>query len=279
MHIFISCDVEGLNGVVHSSQTQPNEALYANTVKLLHAEVNQVIEGLLESDVNTITVADAHWDMRNLQLETLNPKASLISGSPRNFSMMAQIDQLKPDGIIMLGYHSKIGTADGVLAHTYRAKVFKDVQVNNISVGELGLNALLASHFRIPIILITGDNALEKEANKLLGKVNFHLAKQALNKYAAIFKPYSQNLTELKENTKLALKNQQNWVQLTKIQPPYELKISFFCPSMADGACLIKDVIRVSDDTISFTDNIFPVVFKMLLAIGAIGSTRINNYF
>ncbi len=279
MHIYLSCDVEGLNGICHSSQTQPQESSYEHMLKIFHDEVNSVIEGLKDARVDKITLADAHWDMRNLQIDRLTSGVSLISGSPRDLSMLSQVKELKPDAIICLGYHAKIGSLNGVLGHTYRAKVFSDVMVNDVSLGELGLNCLLASTLNIPVVLVSGDNVLKEEALSLFGRVNFHVSKIAINKYSAIFSPYNENLAMLRANTKTALENKSTWASLTGFKPPYTLKLRFFCPSMADGACLINNVKRLESNLIAFTDDDFEVVFKTMLAMGAIGASRVNNYF
>lgn len=280
MHFLLSADLEGLNGVVHSSQTQPQEPNYEKTIKILHDEVNTTIEALFTAGATKVTVADAHWDMRNLQIELLHPRASLISGSPRLLSMMTGIDNSdKPvDATCFIGYHAKIGTAKATLAHTYRAKVFKDIKLNGISVGELGLNAALASWFNVPIAFVSGDNALIKEANDLLGDMPSHCNKIALNKYTAILNPYLDNLVNLSESVKQAYQNKTKWKQF-KLTSPFNLEIFFHCPSMADGACLIKDVKRLSDDSIVVTDNNYVTVFNLMLAIGVIGASRINSYF
>ena len=91
MKIYISADLEGVNGIVHSSQTQPGEPGYERAVGLMHKEIAAVIDGLTHSGVSEIYIADAHWDARNLRPELLPPGVKLISGWQRPFSMVSGV--------------------------------------------------------------------------------------------------------------------------------------------------------------------------------------------
>ena len=71
------------------------------------------------------------------------------------------------------------GKAQAVLSHTYRPQVFREVKLNGTSVGETGLNAALAGYYKVPVALITGDDAVCREAKALLGSVACVAVKQA----------------------------------------------------------------------------------------------------
>ncbi|MFN8651538.1 MAG: M55 family metallopeptidase [Gemmatimonadales bacterium] len=51
---------------------------------------------------------------------------------------------------------------------TYTDRIM-DVRLNGISVGEVGVNAMLAGTFGVPVALVTGDKAVGLEARALLG--------------------------------------------------------------------------------------------------------------
>ena len=46
---------------------------------------------------------------------------------------------------------------------------FADVRLNGVSMPEAGLNAAIAGHFGVPVVMISGDDAIVKEAQGLLG--------------------------------------------------------------------------------------------------------------
>lgn len=277
MRIYLSVDLEGINGVVHSSQTQPGEPAYDRALVWLHQETNAVIEGGLAAGATSCLVNDAHWDMRNLQLDKLHPKASLVSGWQKPYSMVYGIDS-GVDVALFVGYHSRAGTARGVLSHTYRAQVFLDVKLNGQPVGETGLNAALAGWFGIPIALVTGDDSVCDEATKLLGPLTCVPVKRAISRYSAISSPQAEVLTNLRLMTKTALENRASW-RLFKPPSPSTLTITMTDPAMADGAELLPMVKRREERVIEFSDEDYSVLFRLMLAIGAIGASRKDLYF
>lgn len=279
MRAYISVDLEGINGICHSSQTQPGEPGYERSVQLMHAETNAVIKGLVKAGCDEIVVNDSHWDMRNLRIELLHPKAHLTSGWQKPFSMVSGVHtEKKPDFACFIGYHARQGCATGVLSHTYRAQVFRDVRINDVLVGETGLNAYLAGAFDVPVALITGDDALKKECEELMGKVNCTVVKHAISRYSACFRPQEQVLDDLEKAAYEAAKAKASW-SLLKPPSPAKLTLSMNDTSMADACELVPNVKRLNDRDVEFTDNDYSVVFRVMLALGALGASRKDPYF
>jgi D-amino peptidase len=185
MKIYVSADMEGVSGVVHFAQTSIKEEAqeYARARKWMTAEVNAAIEGALAAGATEVVVNDAHGSMRNILLEELNPVAQLVTGSPKPLSMMQGIDE-GFDAAFFVGYHAQAGSAYGTLNHTWSGRVHH-VVLNDKPVGELGLNAALAGHFGVPVVLVTGDQTLVKEAQAILGDVETVAVKQAYGMRAA----------------------------------------------------------------------------------------------
>jgi len=169
MKVYISCDMEGISGVVAGKQTEGNGEEYKRAQKLMTDELNAAIEGALAGGATEILVNDSHGHMRNILIEELNPKAQLISGSPKPLLMMQGIDA-SFDAAFFIGYHAQAGTAYSVLDHTYAGIVYQ-VSLNGRPMGETGLNAALAGYFGVPVVLVSGDKLLVEEATALLGTV------------------------------------------------------------------------------------------------------------
>ena len=53
---------------------------------------------------------------------------------------------------------SLISNPSGVRAHTMSSANFADVRLSGRSVPEAGLNAAIAGHFGVPVVLVTGAN-------------------------------------------------------------------------------------------------------------------------
>lgn len=281
MKAYISVDLEGCNGINHSSQTQPNEPGYNRALKILHDETNAVIEGLLAGGATEIMVNDSHWDARNLHIEEMfNHKAvSVVSGWQKPFSMVSQINSdERADFAVFLGYHTRAGHATGVLSHTYRAQIFFEVRLNGKPVGETGLNAALAGHFGVPIAMLTGDDQVIQEAKSFLPNIATAQVKTAVSRYAAIFPNYQDTLQNLKETATRAAKDKKHR-DLFKPGTPASIDITMFDPSMADAAELLPGVQRVSARDISIKHEDYSVAFRLMLAVGALGASRRDPYF
>jgi len=279
MRAYISVDLEGINGVCHSSQTQPGEPGYERSIQLMHAETNAVIKGLVKAGCTDIVVNDSYWDMRNLRIELLHPKAHLTSGWQKPFSMVSGVhSSQKPDFACFIGYHARSGCATGVLSHTYRAQVFRDVRINDVLVGETGLNAYLAGSFDVPVALITGDDALKSECHELMGKVNCLVVKHAVSRYSACFRPQEQVLDDLEKAAHDAAKARSSW-NLLKPPTPAKLTLTLADTSMADACELVPNVKRLNDRDVEFSAPDYSVVFRVMLALGALGASRKDPYF
>lgn len=278
MRVYVSVDLEGINGVVHSSQTQPGEPGYERAVELMHRETNAVIEGALAAGATDVLINDSHWDMRNLRTELLHPKAQLINGWQKPYSMVSRVDDKEVEAVCFVGYHARAGHERGVLSHTYRAQVFLDVTLNGQSVGETGLNAALAGWYGKKIALVTGDDATCQEATELLGPVACIPVKTAVSRYSAISHPYKETLEKLRDKAEESLRNAHGW-RLFKPPSPSTMKITMIDPAMADGAQLLPMVKRLSAREIEITHEDYSVLFKLMLAIGAIGASRRDPHF
>ncbi|MBS2001427.1 MAG: M55 family metallopeptidase [Candidatus Obscuribacterales bacterium] len=281
MRIYLSVDLEGVNGVLHSSQTQPGEPGYERAVGLMHRETNAIIEGLRKGGASHVLVNDSHFDMRNLRIEQLAPKASLINGWQKPYSMVSgaqYLDDEKVDAACFVGYHARAGSQRGVLSHTYRATVFLDVKLNGQSVGETGLNAALCGYFGIPVMLLTGDDVVCEEARELLGPITCIQTKKAVSRYSAECPPFEETLAALQSGAEKAIKDKRSW-QLFKPPSPSTMRITMIDPAMADAAELLPQVRRVDGRQIEFSDSDYAVLFKLMLAVGVLGASRKDPHF
>lgn len=288
MKIYISADLEGVNGVVHSSQTQPGEPGYERSIALMHKELTAVIEGIYSAGgVSEIFVADAHWDGRNLRQELLPKGVSLITGWQRPFSMVSGVSgkvsskQLVDkgfDGVFFVGYHAGAGHGCGVLSHTYKSECYLEVKLNGVRVGECGLNAALAGYFGVPIAFLSGDDAACNEARNLLGSLTTVAVKKALSRYSAVCMPQLEALDALRHGAAEAIQKRDYWNTFFPPKPS-TITVSMFDPAMADAAELLPEVKRLDDRTVEFAHEDYSVLFRLFLAVGVLGISRKDPIF
>ena len=168
MKVYISADMEGATGVVHVDQTDSGKPEYAFGCRMQLHDVNAVVEGLIDAGVEEILVNDSHDRMINLSAEGLNPKARLLSGWPKRMGMLEGYEE--GDAAFFVGYHAMAGTERAVLDHTVSGVRVYSVVLNGVEVGEIGLNAAACAGRRLPVALVTGDDAACREAEALLGE-------------------------------------------------------------------------------------------------------------
>jgi D-amino peptidase len=60
-----------------------------------------------------------------------------------------------------------------------------NVWLNDILTGEYGLNAAVAGHFGVPVIMVSGDQTACAQVTELLGDMETAVVKQASSRFAA----------------------------------------------------------------------------------------------
>ena len=166
MKILISIDAEGLSGLTFGKQTLPEFSDYKETRDTMTDFANSAAQGALEGGASSVTVVDSHNGNRNISLKNLVDGVRLISGWPKELSMVEGIRE--SDSLFLLGYHSMAGNHLGVLNHTYSASVVHRVRYNGSEIGEIGMSAYVADYFSRPVTLIAGDRAAVDEALEIL---------------------------------------------------------------------------------------------------------------
>lgn len=169
MKIFISADMEGVAGVVTGEQLSPAGFEYERFREFMTREVAAACEGAFASGATEIVVADAHGNGQNLLIEKLPGNVSVVRAWPRPLMMMQGIDETFA-GAVFLGYHTGTTNTEGVRAHTMSSARLTDIQLNGRSVPEAGVNAAIAGHFGVPVIMVSGDDAAVRETKALLGE-------------------------------------------------------------------------------------------------------------
>jgi D-amino peptidase len=184
MKIYISADMEGVVGVVTQEQLGPSGFEYQRAREFMTEEVKAAIEAAFEAGATEIMVSDSHGNGQNLLIEKLPRNITVVRAFPRPLTMMQGIDETF-DGVIFLGYHASTTNPQGVRAHTMSSANLADVRLNGVSMPEAGLNAAIAGHFNVPVIMISGDDAIVKEAGALLGGIEGAVVKWAYGFHSA----------------------------------------------------------------------------------------------
>jgi D-amino peptidase len=273
MKLYISTDMEGTSGIVHSDQTDPSHPEYQHGRKLMLGEVNAAIEGALKGGAQEILVNDSHANMRNLQIEDLNPAAILLSGAPKPYSMMTGIDA-SFDAVFFTGYHARAGSALGNLDHTYVGPpIVQNVWVNDVEAGEYGLNAGLAGYFGVPVALLTGDQTACAQAKELLGEdLETVVVKEAVGRVAAKNIHPTRVHEMICAGAERALRKKRApfvW------KSPMTLRLALARSSQAEQCVLMPDVKRVAPRVVEFTHTDYAVLFNAFRALLTLANVQV----
>jgi len=270
--VFISADMEGIWGVVHGNQTSDTSPEYGPARKWMADDVNAVIAGLLEAGAGEVVVNDSHGSMRNISADALNPKASLISGSPKPLSMMQGIDATY-DAVVLVGYHARAGTAPAILDHTISGGTIRAIRINGQELPEMGLNAAIAGYYKVPVILLTGDTETCAQATALFGNgVVTAAVKEATGRFAARLFPQEDARNRLKAAAREALLKK-DAIPAFRLNPPYAFEVEFLTSGQAEMPLMLGGVKRTAARAVSFTASDYLEGFRMLRAIIALAAS------
>jgi D-amino peptidase len=170
LKVFISVDMEGLAGVVTSSDVSASGPDYGYFRTIMAAETNAAIDGAFRAGATEVVVRDSHGAKQNLLPGDVDPRARLLRGQstgPKN--MMEGIDATF-GAVVFIAYHAKAGTPRAILEHTSNGNVI-DFSINGVSLPEGGYNALVAGLYDVPVVFVSGDRAVVEQIRGLVGPV------------------------------------------------------------------------------------------------------------
>ena len=264
MKILIAADMEGITGVVHWDQVNPEHVEYPRFRRLMTADVNAAIRGAFAAGATEVTVTDGHNNGRNLLIEEIDPRALLTSGSPAPLSMVSGVDR-DVDGVIFVGYHARMGAIDGILDHTWSDERVSGLWINDRAFGEAGLNGAVCGQFNVPVIMATGDQTLCAEVREFFGQqIETAEVKRALSRMSAECLPpaaTSKLIEGTAQHSVEKLRNQKA-PQPFKVPPPIKMTIEFVQSEMADRAAFMPQAKRRVDRRVEYTADDMVTIYK-----------------
>ena len=265
MKLFLSTDIEGTSGIVAWEQIIEGNAEYEQGRRLLTNEVNAVISGALEAGSTEFVVNDSHHYMRNLHPQDLLGEATLITGKHKPLYMMEGLDA-SFDGVCFVSYHGSIGAERAVLSHTYNPGAIWEVRLNGDIVGESAINALVAAHYNVPIIFVSGDEVTVQEARNIAPNAEKVVVKQSLGRFAAAHIHPTIACELLRRGASRAVSNIKN-MRPPVFQRPVSLEVTFLVADMAGMALWVRGVERVGPRTIVISSEDLLDLYRMFVTV------------
>lgn len=167
MKIFISSDIEGVSGSTIWDETIKNGDLYNEFANQMTLETKAACDGANNSGAIEIMVKDAHDSGRNIDHNLLPKNTKLIRGwSGGPFSMVQELDHTY-DALIFIGYHSSATKDTNPLSHTMTT-ILDYIKINGQTASEFIIHSYIAAYVGVPVVFVSGDMGLCKEAKELI---------------------------------------------------------------------------------------------------------------
>ena len=278
MKIYISSDMEGSTGVVSAAQVDCTKPQYAFGRAMQAADVAAAVKAALDSGAECVVVNDSHCTMTNLDIAGFGGEVRLITGAPKLLGMVEGARGC--DAAIFLGYHAMAGTEKAVLDHTFDQHTIYGLAVNGRKMGETGVNALLCGALGVPVIMVSGDDALCLEAGSLLGRqLETCSVKEGLGRAAALCLTPESSAELIRSGVKRAVERLKKG-EFAPFTPaaPYLLEVTLMNTLQTDAASLVPGAVRTAARTLRFETEDALELRRFLYSLMECAAATLSSY-
>lgn len=240
LKVLLLYDMEGITAADEFRKTTfafPKE--YAEGRQSLTADVNAAIAGLKAGGATEIVVVDGHGSGNSSEPDILvdqiaAPGAMHFRSTPFDIYMDSYDHSI--DAIVAIGMHAGAGNRTGFLAHTYSPHDI-EYRVNGVPFNETMILAMGAARLKIPVIMVSGDDQLQRELQRNLPWAKYASVKHAVNVGKAEPLPREEASRRIETAAREALQSFAS-MKVMEFGGPYRFATKFEEPSQAANAAL-----------------------------------------
>ena len=262
LKVYISVDMEGIAGVVTNEQLGPTGFEYQRARQFMTDELNAAIQGARDAGATQILVSDSHGNGQNVLIDQLPNDVTIIRSWPRPLMMMEGIDSTF-DAALFLGYHAGTASVNGVRAHTMSSATLTGVSLNGTQMPEGGINAAIAGHFGVPIVMVSGDDATIEEVRRFTGPIEGAQVKRAISFHAAATMTPKAAQEIIRQRAKAGVERRAS-VRPFRLGTSIALEVSFKNYRAAEIVAYLPNITRVNSHTIRFVGRDMVEVSRFL---------------
>ena len=251
LKIYISADMEGVVGAVTGEQLSPGGFEYERFRQFMTNEVNAAIDAARAAGATEFVISDSHGNGQNLLIDQLPDDVTIIRAWPREHSMMAGIDETF-DGVIFIGYHASTNNTRGVRAHTMSSANITSLRLNGMTMTEGSMNAAIAGHFGVPVIMVSGGDVAVAENQVIIGDIEGAVVKWASGFHSARTLTPEAAYEVIRTRTKSAIDRIEDFEPYV-LDTPIELELSLKHYQPVELLSYLSNVEKVNSHTIRFT--------------------------
>jgi D-amino peptidase len=260
MKVYISADIEGVTGTTHWDDTEKNKPDYSEFREQMTAEVSAACEGAFQAGSTEIWIKDAHGTARNLIASKLPRETRLIRGwSGHPFKMVQELDE-SFQALLMIGYHSRAGSASNPLAHTISGNI-ADLKINGRYASELQMYAYAAALLNVPLVFVSGDMGICEEAASLIPKISTLAVKQGVGNATVNIHPHLA-VEKIRDGVQAALQRDVTKCRLA-MPDHFTIEITYKEHAMARKASFFPGAVATHPHTIRFESNDYFEVLRL----------------
>jgi D-amino peptidase len=276
--VLLLYDMEGITGAVRPSDVNAGSPTYQATRESLVEDVNAAIRGLQKAGVGEIVVTDGHGSgspdpdyilermpagaRHEIREEPYDPYIDLMD---RSFTAM-----------VAIAMHSRAG-GGGFLAHTYNGHTRWVMHGHDMN--ESMLVAASASRVGTPLVLVTGDDVLEKEVKAFSPRTEYVVVKHAASVEEARPRPRAEVSAAIEAAAERAMKNVASippWNP--RLPPEFENHYGYILPDHAAVAINFPGAAVVDDKTVAVRARSFLeayLAFRALAGFTGLAGQRV----
>ncbi|MDP6992759.1 MAG: M55 family metallopeptidase [Woeseiaceae bacterium] len=265
LKIYISADMEGVVGAVTGEQLGPGGFEYERFRQFMTDEVNAAIDAARAAGATEFLVSDSHGNGQNLLIEQMPDDVMIVRSWPRPLGMMEGIDDTF-DGVIFTGYHASTANTRGVRAHTMSSANITSLRLNGIEMTEGSMNAAIAGHFGVPVILVTGDDAAVAENQVIIGDIEGAIVKWSYGFHSARTLTPEAAYEEIRTRTASAISRIDDFEPYV-LETPIELELSLKHYMPVETLSYLPNVEKVNSHTIRYIGEDMIDISKFLRVV------------
>lgn len=262
--VLIYVDMDGSSGVGRPQQVlYPNPEYFASR-RFITADLNAAIRGLKLGGAGEIVVTDAHGsgntESPDVIVDQMDKRATFLF---RDVEYDPYVDALDASyqAIVCVGMHARPGPR-GFMAHTVTLEPV--YTVNGKRITESALIALSAARFRIPVIMVAGDDVLQGQIKEELPLAEFAVVKRAVTRARAELIPQPQVQVAIEQAAKAAIEKLGSFTPYP-VAPSYRFEMGYHNVQQTDLAGAIPGTQRIDSLTLGYTAATFPEGYALSL--------------
>ncbi len=279
LKVLVLYDMEGITGADdYKKTTVAHPEAYGLGRQSLTADVNAAIVGLKAGGATEIVVVDGHGSGNSdepdvIESQLTAPARMHYRGTPFDIYMDSYDDSF--DAIVAIGMHAGAGNRSGFLAHTY-SSIDIEYRVSGVPFSETMILAMGAARLKIPVIMVSGDDQLERQIRRQMPWAKYAVVKHAVNIGKAEPQPRDEASRRIETAAREAVQSLAQ-ARLLEIPGPYRFALKFEEPAQARNAALLPGSELLADgQTVQVRAHDFEDGYRLSLRLislaGVVGS-------